>query len=138
MHNDQTDSGSSRSPSAKYYARRVAALAALALIAVVLAVNSGSCESELETAAPVVFDPHYVVNPYTAYDHARVKAEASELEASYPGLLETRVIGQSVEGRELIALKVGYGDKTIIFNGAIHGCESFTTNFLMYLIDRYA
>ena len=138
MPNDRSDSGSSLSPTAKYYARRVAALAALTLIAVVLAVNSGSCESEPETAAPAVFDPHYVVNPYTAYDHERVMTEAAELEASYPGLIETRVIGSSVEGRELVALKVGYGDKTIIFNGAIHGCESFTTNFLMHLIDRYA
>lgn len=138
MSKDDTGSSSKQAPSAKYYANRVLALSVLTLAAVLLALNAGSCEPAVETAAPVVFDPHYVVNPYTPYDHGRVMTETAELEASYPGLIERRVIGQSVEGRELVALKLGYGDKTIIFNGAIHGCESFTTNFLMHLIDRYA
>ncbi len=138
MCKDDADSSSKRSLPAKHLARRVIALSALALAAILLALNAGSCEPAVETAAPAAFYPHYVVNPYTPYDHERVMSETAELAASYPGLIETRVIGHSVEGRELVALKLGYGDKTIILNGAIHGCESFGTNFLMYLIDRYA
>lgn len=126
---------------ARYLASGAAALSLLAIAAAAPAVDLGSrgaAPAETISAAGAAFDAHSICDPYSAYDYERVRAETDELAASYPGLVEKRAIGRSAEGRELIAIKLGYGERNIVFNGAIHGCESFSTNFLMYLADRYA
>ncbi len=83
-------------------------------------------------------EPRQIVDPTTPYDYDRVAQELEQLRQTYPELISVFSFGESVEGRELLAAAVGSGEITVVLTGAIHGNESFATNFLMYLLDGYA
>ena len=55
----------------------------------------------------------------------------------YPGFTDSQIIGQSVEGRPLYALKVGTGSKQILMDASFHAREYMTTNVLMKMIEAY-
>nr|WP_275580448.1 M14 family metallocarboxypeptidase [Metabacillus iocasae] len=60
------------------------------------------------------------------------------LEKMYSDFLEVHTIGQSVDGRELYAVKLGKGKKEIFINGSHHAREYISTNLVMEKIDQYA
>lgn len=64
--------------------------------------------------------------------------DISELEKAYPNLISKRIIGQSVDGRNIYAVKLGKGKTEIMINGSHHAREYITTNLLMEMIDVYA
>lgn len=56
----------------------------------------------------------------------------------YPHFTELELIGKSVEGRNIHALKLGTGEKSIVLDASLHAREHMTTNVLMEMIDQYA
>lgn len=55
----------------------------------------------------------------------------------YPEFTKLEEIGKSVEGRPILALKVGNGKKEVLFDAALHAREHMTTNVLMEMVDTY-
>lgn len=55
----------------------------------------------------------------------------------YPDFTQLELIGKSVEGRNIHALKVGTGKKMILMDASMHAREHMTTNVLMEMIDQY-
>ncbi len=92
-----------------------------------------------QEAAPVSSSvPEFIVDPYNTINYEQLKLLISKLESAYPELIKSFSIGTSVEGRSIPAFYLGKGDMRIICTGAVHACEYFTTNYLMYVADRYA
>ena len=58
--------------------------------------------------------------------------------ASYHELLDLQVIGQSVEGRNIYAVRMGNGPVEIFLDASIHGSEWLTTTLLMKMLEEYA
>lgn len=79
-----------------------------------------------------------VVNPNQTYSYEQMMEDAQKLADIYPGLIETGSIGQSVEGRELLLIKLGTGPKKLLLLGAHHAREYITSTFLMETADEYA
>ncbi|WP_342433035.1 M14 family zinc carboxypeptidase [Neobacillus sp. FSL H8-0543] len=79
-----------------------------------------------------------LVSPKQVYSHSDMVADINELKSSYPGFIKTEIIGQSVDGRNLYAVKIGKGEKEIFINGSHHAREHMTTNVLMEMLDEYA
>lgn len=55
----------------------------------------------------------------------------------YPHFTKLELIGQSVEGRNIHALKLGTGEQSIVLDASLHAREHMTTNVLMEMIDQY-
>lgn len=79
-----------------------------------------------------------VVNPYVPYTFEQMISDANTLQSMYPGLISIDSIGKSVEGRDLLLIKLGKGDNKILFCGSHHAREYISTTFLMKTIDEYA
>ncbi|WP_404322678.1 hypothetical protein LG298_23760 [Cytobacillus firmus] len=79
-----------------------------------------------------------LVNPNTKYSYTQMVKDINELKATYPDLISTKIIGKSVDGRNIHAVKLGKGKTEIFLNGAHHAREWLTTNLLMEMIDEYA
>ncbi|PLS17850.1 hypothetical protein CVD28_09120 [Bacillus sp. M6-12] len=89
---------------------------------------------------PYLASTNYVdaANTKGVYTYEQLGSDAKTLEIMYPGLVKTEVIGKSVDGRNLYAIKLGKGKKEIFFNGSHHAREHMTTNVLMEMADQYA
>jgi hypothetical protein len=57
---------------------------------------------------------------------------------STPELIEALTIGESVQGRPLEAVRIGWGERVLVIAGAIHGSESNTVYLTEHLRDRFA
>ncbi|PLR90767.1 M14 family zinc carboxypeptidase [Bacillus sp. T33-2] len=79
-----------------------------------------------------------IVNPNQVYTYETMAADIALLQQNYPYLIKTEVIGNSVDGRNIYAVKVGNGQKEITINGSHHAREHMTTNLLMEMIEQYA
>ncbi|MEH7253734.1 M14 family zinc carboxypeptidase [Neobacillus niacini] len=88
-------------------------------------------------AANGAWYPNFV-NPRQDYSYWDLVGNLREFEVNYPGFIKTEIIGQSVDGRNLYALKMGTGKKEIFINGSHHAREHMTTNLIMEMIDEYA
>jgi hypothetical protein len=82
--------------------------------------------------------PEKVVDPYVEYTYEMMEEDIRLLEENYPGLVRVTTFGKSTEGKDLYLIEFGYGERTVFINASIHGCEFFSTSFIMYLIDNYA
>ncbi len=127
---------------AAFAATLLLCLAAALLLGLIsrLHVSAHEPDSQPETAAQTLSytSCETVVDPYVTYTYEQMLTDADELAAMYPGLVTLSSIGQSAEGRELLCIRLGTGEREIVLTGSIHGCEYFATDFLMYMIDRYA
>ncbi|WP_306977679.1 M14 family metallopeptidase [Alkalibacillus salilacus] len=79
-----------------------------------------------------------IVNPHTEYTYNQMESDIYQLADQYPGLVDYEVIGQSVDGRNLYAIRVGNGDAKVTINAAHHAREWITTNLVMDQIDTYS
>lgn len=79
-----------------------------------------------------------IVNPYQTYTYEIMANDIALLEKNYPYLIKTEVIGTSVDGRNIYAVKVGNGQKEIFINGSHHAREHMTTNLIMEMMEQYA
>ncbi len=82
--------------------------------------------------------PTGVVNPYKPYTYEQMMAEGKRLALQYPDSVALETIGSSVEGRDILLVKLGKGDKKIILCGSHHAREYITSAYLMKLCEAYA
>nr|WP_246384481.1 M14 family metallocarboxypeptidase [Gracilibacillus halotolerans] len=67
-----------------------------------------------------------------------MQQDITQLKNQYPGLISSKIIGKSVDGRNIYAVKLGRGKTEIFMNGSHHAREWLTTNLLMEMIDTYS
>ncbi|GGK33333.1 hypothetical protein GCM10010965_27730 [Caldalkalibacillus thermarum] len=79
-----------------------------------------------------------VVNPRQTYTYEQMQKDIRALAIMYPDIIETRVIGRSVDGRNLYAVKLGTGTTEVMINASHHAREHMTTNLVMKMLDEYA
>lgn len=84
------------------------------------------------------YTPEHVVYPYDAYSYEYMINDAQRLSKMYPELIHLGSIGNSVEGRDLLLIEFGKGEKKIFVCGTHHAREYIATTYLMYAIDQYA
>ncbi|MBP5165705.1 MAG: hypothetical protein ILP09_00425 [Oscillospiraceae bacterium] len=78
-----------------------------------------------------------LVNPIAVYSYDQMCADIAELEAEYPELISSYVIGSSAEGRDIPAFNLGRGKREAIICASMHANEHITTNFVMYMTESY-
>jgi len=79
-----------------------------------------------------------IVDPYIPYTHEQQITDAIKLESMYPDIISVSEIGNSVENRQIISVRLGKGSGKIIMVGSHHAREYITSTFLMKMIDEYA
>ncbi|WP_416147711.1 peptidoglycan-binding protein [Salipaludibacillus sp. HK11] len=79
-----------------------------------------------------------IVNGRSTYSYNQMLTDIDKLLKQYSGLTEKKVIGKSVDGRDIVAVKVGKGSREVFFNGSHHAREHMTTNLMMKMMDEYA
>ncbi|RPF54258.1 M14 family metallopeptidase [Aquisalibacillus elongatus] len=79
-----------------------------------------------------------IVNPHTHYTYNQMIEDLQALDDNYQSLVSTEVIGQSVDGRDLYAARLGYGDTEYLIHAATHAREYMTTNVVMNQLDTYS
>ncbi|WP_052436533.1 M14 family zinc carboxypeptidase [Georgenia sp. SUBG003] len=87
---------------------------------------SGTCRTQDDPQA----------SGWSSYEE--VAAELARLEATSDGRVEVDVIGQSAEGRDIHAARVGTGDRVLIVQSAVHGNERTGTEALLGLLNDLA
>lgn len=79
-----------------------------------------------------------IVDPNRTYGYEQMISDSEKLKETYPDIISTETIGKSVEGRDILLIKLGKGDKKLVLAGAHHAREYITSTFLMETIDEYA
>ncbi|MGI5848548.1 MAG: M14 family zinc carboxypeptidase [Christensenellales bacterium] len=78
------------------------------------------------------------VDSSQTYSYEQMLSDAQTLKTLYPDLIGTKSIGKSVEGRDILLIKFGKGEKKILLLGAHHAREYISSTFLMETVDQYA
>ena len=78
-----------------------------------------------------------LVNGYNLISYDLMVQHLKKMNQMYPSFTKLEVIGYTVEGRAIYALKVGNGKREIVMDAALHAREYLTTNVLMEMIDEY-
>ncbi len=79
-----------------------------------------------------------IVDPYKRYTYDQMMAEGKKLSEQYSDIVALDNIGSSVEGRDLLLVKLGKGEKKIILCGTHHAREYITSSYLMKMTEEYA
>lgn len=79
-----------------------------------------------------------IVNPYVPYTYEQMMDEILKLAELYPDIISHDSIGNSVEGRDILLIKLGKGDKKIILCGSHHAREYISSAYLMKMTEEYA
>jgi len=79
-----------------------------------------------------------IVNPYKEYTYEQMMKDAQLLQKRYPGIIRLGSLGKSVEGREILLVELGKGERKITLNGSHHAREYISTTVLMKMIEQYA
>jgi hypothetical protein len=118
---------------------------ALIIVTAILAGCSNNTKPQISSelsAAVITAAPEAacddIVDPNQTYSYEMMVSDAEKLKSAYPGIVDTEVIGQSAEGRDMLLIKLGKGDKKIVLAGAHHAREYISSTFLMETIDEYA
>ena len=78
------------------------------------------------------------VVPTVPYSHSQMMRDILGLKTAYPGLILSKNVGFSVEGRPLPMLIFGKGNTKVFLCGTHHAREYITSAYLMYMINAYA
>ncbi|MCT2535951.1 M14 family metallocarboxypeptidase [Aquibacillus koreensis] len=79
-----------------------------------------------------------IVNPKQEYTYEQMEKDIDMLQQTYPDIITKEVIGYSVDGRNIYAIKLGTGKAEIFLNGAHHAREWLTTCLLMHMLETYS
>lgn len=79
-----------------------------------------------------------IVNPYTKYNYSNMVKELNALRKKYECIIDVQLVGHSRQGRELMLVKLGHGEKKIFMVGAHHAREYISSAYLMCVIECYA
>lgn len=103
--------------------------------------NGGSKPADAQLSASrqnnVQSSPSDIVSVTGPYTYEQMQQDAGALAAAYPGMVQVSSIGKSVEGRDLTLLKIGKGQKKVLFLGAHHAREYISSAYLMQMADEY-
>lgn len=80
---------------------------------------------------------HRIVDPRAEYGHAELTSDLEALEREYPFLVKS-VIGHSVLGKPIYALRMGEGARKVHINAAMHANEWITAPLLMTFAEDAA
>ena len=72
-----------------------------------------------------------------SYDYKKLVKDIEKISIKYP-FIKTEVIGYSVMKKPIYCIKIGSGDKKLFINGAHHGLEYLTSDFIMKFLGEYA
>ncbi len=72
------------------------------------------------------------------YLYEEMAADLDRLKEAYPGLIQTEILGQSEDGRDIHLLKLGKGEHKSLLLGGVHGCEIAATPLLVKMANEYA
>ncbi|MDR3210012.1 MAG: hypothetical protein LBT36_05265 [Oscillospiraceae bacterium] len=78
------------------------------------------------------------VNPHVPYTYEQLLIDCAELAREYPDIVAVSEIGESAEGRKILAVRLGRGDRDVLLVGSHHAREYITSAYLMETIDEYA
>lgn len=72
------------------------------------------------------------------YSYEDVSNEIKRLKGTYPGLIDYHSLGKTTYQRDVWAVKLGNGKRTVFINGSHHAREWITTQLIMKMIEEYA
>ena len=70
------------------------------------------------------------------YSYEVLQNNIATLKAVYP-FLQTEIIGKSVLGKDIVAIKLGTGQKEVFYSAAFHANEWITAPLLMKFIEDF-
>ncbi len=79
-----------------------------------------------------------IVNPYVPYTYDQMAEESRKLSQKYPDILSLGSIGSSVEGRDILLIMLGTGEKKVVLCGSHHAREYISSAYLMKMAEEYA
>lgn len=79
-----------------------------------------------------------IVNGASTISYSKMSYYVRVFGLLYPEFTKQEVIGKSVEGRNIYALRLGNGKKEILMDASFHAREHMTTNVLLEMIDSYS
>jgi murein tripeptide amidase MpaA len=79
-----------------------------------------------------------IVNPKQQYTYEQMTKDIALFEKMYPAIIKTKIIGKSVDGRDITAVRLGTGKQEVFINASHHAREHLTTNLVMEMLDSYA
>nr|WP_312576580.1 M14 family zinc carboxypeptidase [Sedimentibacter sp.] len=83
---------------------------------------------------------NFIVDTSNTYYLNNIYSDVDKLCDRYSNILRKEIIGKSVEGRDIIALKLGSSDRvkpSLLLTGGIHAREDFSVMLCMKMIDYY-
>lgn len=89
-----------------------------------------------QTSEATVFQG--TVNSAQTYSYDQMISDAKTLSEKYSDIIITESIGESVEGREMLLIKLGKGEKKIVLAGTHHAREYISSAYLLRSVDEYA
>lgn len=87
-----------------------------------------------DAEATRIFDIKKVYNAPSLYRTQDEMLKA--LNQKYKGFTEIKIIGKTVQGRDIVAFKVGKGSKSVFINGSHHARENMTTMLILNQIEN--
>lgn len=104
-------------------------------------VTSKTAVANAVAMKPVVLQPplskNAIVNYLKRPAYVSVEREIKALAKKYPDLIQTEVIGSSVQGRNLTVMKVGKGKYKALAVAGLHAREHITVSYLMRCVEEY-
>jgi g-D-glutamyl-meso-diaminopimelate peptidase len=77
-----------------------------------------------------------IITDYDNYTYEKMQHDIQRLQSIYPFLF-SQTIGKSVQGKDLIELQIGTGEKIVHLNGSFHANEWITTSIIMRFLNQY-
>ncbi len=109
-----------------------------ARLPLLLSANPGVDPQRLTVGQSIIVPYNFnVVDTNIGYTYAVLQRDVQGLKVRYP-FIETGTIGQSVLGKDLFYLRLGTGQRTVMYNAAHHALEWITSPVLMKFAEDYA
>ncbi|WP_050179777.1 M14 family metallopeptidase [Domibacillus robiginosus] len=100
-------------------------------------VDIGGRTAYIRKTDMILYSGNYV-DPFKTITYKQMVQDLKELVLWHPDIASLEVIGKSVDGRDLYALKLGTGKEEVLINASHHAREHMTTNVVMEMADQYA
>lgn len=79
-----------------------------------------------------------IINPKEMYTYKILEEDVSQFRSRYGSILTIKTIGESYFGKNILAIRLGKGDKHVVMVGAHHGREWVTSSLMMNMLEFYA
>ena len=79
-----------------------------------------------------------IIDPTTPYSSQRLYNDVKALAEQYPDVITVSSIGESALSKDLTLIKLGNGQRKVLWVGAMHAREVVTAAYLMLTAEEYA